>query len=451
MPRSFARSPRATGQAGRVLLRCGAFDEGEAVLGEAAERGDGDAAQWRAEVRLWRGDLGGAERWAEQLPDSAARLRILSVIAGQRGHGASAGLDEAARGGDPEARRWQAEIALRAGRPADAEALLAEAWAQRFDFTTQLLLVGIAAAAPGRWERLVTAHPMPFDGFLDEVAPGLPGGAALERTDGRAVLAWVLDLLDSLGANRSELPTLAESGDLRLLTVPPTSRSVAAGALDRLADGGPEAALGALARAQARHPRSPHPWTYRGELLLWMGRTDEAAQALRGAQERARCRWGWVGLSAAAGLRGFDRSAERAALWSLRDFGALAGSTLGGYRGERLVAQGRSGEARRELQAAVDARPARIGAWLALAQLEAGGEALRQLEARAPALMFEARVRAGDPAREAVLRAARDLLAGNRASRMLTIARGPDGLRVLPPPAPWQRLAAQLRRWLARR
>jgi tetratricopeptide (TPR) repeat protein len=435
VPRGFERSARATGQCGVLLRDCGSFDEAADVLRSAD--GDPNAAVALEELALWRGgpSAGGIA--------GRAGLRIAGVRAGESGREL---LERANAEGDPEARRWLAERALRGGDPVRAESLLAGAWATRFDLVTQLLLVGTAAAAPGRWERLMTAHPLPFDGFLDEVAPGLPGGEAIDRSHAEGILRWVLGLLERMGHNRSDRPTLGRGQDLVPLRAPPTSREIAAAALDQLGDGGPGAAFAALDAAEARFPDSPHPWTYRGEVLLWMGRVDEAAASLREAQRRARCRWGWVGLSAAAGLRGLDRTADRAAALSLRDFGPLAGSTLAGYRGERLSRHGQTDEARGELEAAVKARPARIGAWVALAELGSAA-AWDQLEARAPALMFEAR-RGAQTGTVAEIRA---LLAGNRASRMVTIARGHDGLRVLGVPAEWARVAKRLRGWLVRR
>jgi tetratricopeptide (TPR) repeat protein len=446
VPRDFERSPRGTGQAGRLLVRCGAFDEAGEVLGRARAGGDADAAEAEAALLLWRGRIAEAGRLTADLPSGRTRWRLEGLLAEARGGDGGPALRAAAEAGDGEARRWIAEALLRSGGSAESEALIAEAWATRFDVVSQLLLVGAAAAAPGRWERLVTAHPLPFDGFLDEVAPGLPEGAGLDRSDPARARAWVLSRLDELGWNRSDALTVGCGEGLRRFTPPATSRSVAASALDLLADGGPGATFVALDRAAARFPRSPHPWTYRGEVLLWMGRTDEAAACLRRAQASARCRWGWVGWSAAAGLRGLDRTAEEAARRSRRDFGPLPGSTLGGYRGERLAARGRADEARAELQEAVRARPSRIGAWVLLARLDPA--AADELEARAPGLLFEARAlarSAGDP-----LDCALELLAGNRASRMVTVARGHAGLRVLPDPRAWARIAGRLAAWIDR-
>ncbi|MRG92748.1 tetratricopeptide repeat protein [Polyangium spumosum] len=185
------------------------------------------------------------------------------------------------------------------------------------------------------------------------------------------------------------------------------------------------------------HPRSHHPHAYRGELLLWLGRTDEAEEDFRrGLLIQPRARWLHIGMGAVHVLRG-DHAAALASLQRSVDCApALVGPTLYGVRGEAHRLRGDLRAAAEDLARTCRDTPSRVSAWVNLAlteddlgRAEARDAAFQELSRRAPWLVADAAEEAlglvlpaldDHDARRATLEHARRMLRGNRSSSCVT-------------------------------
>ncbi|MDI3289482.1 hypothetical protein [Polyangium sp. 15x6] len=185
------------------------------------------------------------------------------------------------------------------------------------------------------------------------------------------------------------------------------------------------------------HPRSHHPHAYRGELLLWLGRVDEAEEDFRrGLVIQPRARWLHIGMGAvhvlrdeyAAALACFQRSIDCAP--------ALVGPTLYGVRGEAHRLRGDLSAAVEDLARTCRDTPSRASAWVNLwlaendlGHAEARDAAWKELTRRAPWLLADAAEEAlglalpaveDERARRATLEHALRMLRGNRSSSCVT-------------------------------
>jgi tetratricopeptide (TPR) repeat protein len=198
----------------------------------------------------------------------------------------------------------------------------------------------------------------------------------------------------------------------------------------------------------AEYPNSPHPYTYRGELLIWLGRYHDALASFVEADVRAPTRWSYVGRAAAYDLLGESEQADHWTREGATRFGELESATTNVYRGERLRKLGAWAEARQDLETAVAYKTRRIGARINLAlvyQAEANDAAwqreIERLKVDAPALLWEAGVRSDQPGAQPidadVLLSCLALMSGNRSSFLHSIVDADGVFRVLPEPNRW--------------
>ncbi len=292
-----------------------------------------------------------------------------------------------------------------------------------------------------------------LNGLLANELPALLGRAAIDRAfaSPEALAACLEGLLDRLAGNLGPSPTFAEvapGGDRRFvrLALPPTTRAESVAALHALPHVGPAAVEAALTTLLARYPRSVHAHTYRGELYLWLGRYDEAWRALLAARRIEPARWADIGMLAVLVLTGCERAARLMALRAERDFPAIPGSTLPVYRGALRRQSGDLAGAVDDLQAALTAKPTRVGVRIELClALRAAGERApavehaAQLARDAAALLVDAadalaldwRAEPALLVSDAVLEEALHAMRGNRSSAIVTwIDRG-GALRIL--------------------
>lgn len=447
-----------------LLTRMDRHDLAVDLVDRLAAAGHGErAAAWRATFALWERRSGDARRHAvDGWPaESFTRRRLEAASRLLDGADARPALEAlvAERPKDSEARTWLAEACLRAG---DLDAAIAhgiEAGNRQAHLPAQILHPLACLRQQG--DRLTFDGF--FDGFLPEVLPGLIDREvdALRRGGPSAWIAGLEEALDRLGGNRSAWRVALRDGRLCGLAVPPSVRvrsdrmqfRVGLEPLPRIFD-----RYDALA---AECPWSPQPWTFRGELLLWAGRYAEAADAFRTALGVKDCRWGYVGLAAAALLQGRDGDAVEA-VDSMNDvYEPVERATTPVYQGLMARRAGDLDAAESHLRTSVEAAPSRVGGWVerGLAARARGDGALAQrcvdeVRARAPGLAFRARPLAGRTATEPLtgdaiepfLQACLALLVANRASRMVTVVEGGELLR-LPEPTPWSEVAQEALRF----
>ena len=317
----------------------------------------------------------------------------------------------------------------------------------------------IVAGQPVHRRRLQSSE---ADGFVSEQLGPLciVAGLTPPNEEPAARVEALRALLQAMGGNRSARLTLRTGPDSALIAVDADNGRMAATAqLLQLATRPADEVLHGFADIAKRYPRSPHPYTYQGELRLWLGDLDGALADFRRAIARKPCRWGYVGSSAARMLRGQMLWARWHAYLGRRRFPELSAATTLVYRGELARQRRQWAAARADLETATQQKPSRIGAWMnlaltydALGETAACDEVCARLSQIAPAVIWLASAQAGLPA-TAVLRraqlhavcdAALAMMRGNRSSIVHTLFVDGD-LRVIPSPAEWQ---GHVRSWL---
>jgi tetratricopeptide (TPR) repeat protein len=186
-------------------------------------------------------------------------------------------------------------------------------------------------------------------------------------------------------------------------------------------------------RLQAQYPDSAHPYCYWGELLLWEGRFDDAFDAFNANKGAQTARWGFVGRAAVEVHRGnFDAAIDQFGIMGVM-YEPVRGATTHVYLGELYRIQGQHERALRELEIAIRAKPARIGArinralcWNATGEQEQARAELQELTSRWPNVFWHAAREIGcdwedrsDALQEICLRALK-LMRGNRSSHLHT-------------------------------
>jgi tetratricopeptide (TPR) repeat protein len=259
----------------------------------------------------------------------------------------------------------------------------------------------------------------------------------------------IRDTLDGMGGNRGPTPTWVRrdaDGRARLerVEVRVSGRDAAVANLVRVRTEPPELVLAGFDAVAAEYPSSPHPFTYRGELLIWLGRYHDALACFAEADARAPTRWSFVGRAAAYDLLGESEQADHWTREGAVRFGELESATTHVYRGERLRKLGAWDEARRDLETAVAFKSRRIGARINLALVyraqadeAAWQREIDRLKIDAPALLWEVGVRSGQPIGTDVLLACLDAMLGNRSSFLHSIVDPQGRFRVLPEPDRW--------------
>ncbi len=463
----------------KALEGAGRHDDALAALGALVDDLGGEAPAdlvvRAAELHLHRLEAAEARARLSLVADDRERARVrvirgaLVVLEGrpERALGILDGPDAPDAPDDVEdvsleRLAWTAEAHLALGRPERAlERVERHLLIENTLVAYLLVLLCRAQIDPPTKLRSALDAPTFLDAFVHDVLPTLRSPERIAEEPPRALAAAVRRNLDDMGGNRGPRPTWLRRGPDGARRLEPvrarrSGREAAVENLLRVRTEPAETVLAAFAEVASEYPRSPHPFTYRGELLIWLGRYREALACFDEADARAPTRWSYVGRAAA-----YDRlgEGERADGWT-RDgaarFGEVASATTHVYRGERLREAGAWDEARADLETALAHKPRRIGARVNLASAcralgdTAGFDAqIARLRADAPAFVWEAGGRADRPIDEATLRAMLDLMVGNRSSFLHTMIDRSGELRVIPDPArfvAWARLCLALAR-----
>lgn len=406
----MAHAARLLELAGDYASRTRAL-EAAARLAPADERA---AFEW-ADALLRRGDAARAAK-------ASAAARVRGGAAVLRGRYAEADALLSGCGDDAGALVWRAEARLRLGKPREAVADLdrAEALGERGAPAQALRLLCDAALGreldAARYDLVVSRVPRPLLGL----------GTSLEGHErSTAVLEKALKVCGGYRAGRETF--LKDGALVRHERFFPRDPLLEAQALARF---GAAPALARFAALIDAHPKDGYVRASYGELLLWLGRYDDARRELTLALKLdPALPWPNVGLCAAAALSGEPKRA-----WTHLEKAAALHASPNARACWTVELRRRAGDAkkaREALQASTDLPPFRPALWLNAALL--GDEAaLAALEKALPSLLKEA---AGDPER------ALALMRGNRSSWLPTFmdARGalrPARLRVDPETAP---------------
>jgi tetratricopeptide (TPR) repeat protein len=177
------------------------------------------------------------------------------------------------------------------------------------------------------------------------------------------------EFLRATCGNRSTEATYVDSatGKLTPLDLRRSARHRAKAAQWALLYSTPVDVLSSFDTIARDHPRSHHPNAYRGEVLLWLGRHEEAAADFQGGLDKnPRARWLHIGMGAVQVFRGNFDAAIASFQRSIDVSPLLVGPTLLAYRGEALRLAGKTREAVHDLQMACRDNPTRVSAWVNL-------------------------------------------------------------------------------------
>jgi tetratricopeptide (TPR) repeat protein len=442
-------SPELLSWARPLLVRAEGHGSREPPPGDSPLEPANAAWAW-----AWAGDLVAARGLAERAADDpimAGLLGVLDVLE-RRDERALPLLDRAiaAGGGEPFVLH-RVRALLHLGRRAEASDAL-DALVDGESFSRRVILGLVVArraiedfhyqAASGDWF---------YRSELPEAVGQAEASAALASP--RALEACLEALLDRMAGNLGPSPTVSvtnPNGTRRFvrLELEPPPRENAVKALGTVAHAGIEGAEAAFRALRERQPRSPYTFTYHGELLLWLGRYDEAWRSFLAAARIEPTRWADIGMLA---ILIFNEHLRAARLMATRaaGFHPIRGATLPVYRGILFRRLGRLSDAIEDLRGAVEVKPTRVGARIELClALRAAGfradavEHAAELVRDAAPLLVDAAdaqgkdwcadpsVLVGDGVLEQALRAMR----GNRSSSIVTWIDGSDRLRVLERP-----------------
>jgi tetratricopeptide (TPR) repeat protein len=219
----------------------------------------------------------------------------------------------------------------------------------------------------GRRDALRDFHEWVIARLCDERVQGIEPLAAEWRDGGGEAALWKIVAL--FGGNRTDTCTVVESGRLRAVDVR-TARQEAVVVQGRLRQLGLEATLHAFDELSTCWPALTVYRTYKAELLLWVGRYDEAASLFDQIRRSGTNRWAHVGLGAALAALGRDDEAERVWEEGVRVHrGALPGEATFVYRAAVAMRRDRLDEADECLRRVLAAKPTRLRGWLQRAEL----------------------------------------------------------------------------------
>ncbi len=175
---------------------------------------------------------------------------------------------------------------------------------------------------------------------------------------------------------------------------------------------------------RAQHPTDPFIVTYGAELLLWQGDYTRAGEWLRHALTLDEwTRWAYIGMATLANVTGRPETALRTIARQRELLDALPNSLV--CTAEAHLSLGDIGRARVDYQAALEAHPTRVGAWLGLAltQQRAGEDprlALEHVQRLTPVFFRQWQREAESLDEDGQLRHGLGMLRGNRASGLIT-------------------------------
>jgi tetratricopeptide (TPR) repeat protein len=211
----------------------------------------------------------------------------------------------------------------------------------------------------------------PFAERFPSSSQRMDGEVAMPRSLRLRLLALLCpdELLRVTHGNRSTNVTYFDPGIGRLkpLEIRHSARYRAKTAQWEILHSPPDEVLRSFDAVVRDNPFSHHPNAYRGEVLLWLGRYDEAAADFReGLQKNPRARWLYIGIGAVFFFQGNTSSAIVSFQRSVDVAPLFVGPTLYAYRGEAFRLAGRTSEAVHDLEIACRDNPSRISAWVNL-------------------------------------------------------------------------------------
>lgn len=394
------------------------------------EGNDAQARAWCAQVR----DFEGKGRRAQVV------LGALALEEGDEGRAERIFARAAKNEVSPFLLSWWAELYLRQGRFEDARSVLHRARLAGTDsmagaLALQRLLLAVLSVERG--EILGIHRFREVDAILRHYAGDARVSEVIADPRADSVAALTRAVLEKVGRRRRMPPELAFTG----------ARSGLRRAIERIV------VLDDDALPAFDEDVRVHGWSgalmraHRGELLMWLGRRDEAKAELEAAiDEDPRTRWAYIGLSALALQEGNGEEALRLNAEGIRAMDGSVGGSVHVHRGEALRLLGRYDEAKTALLRALQLHPARISASLNLALVAdaTGDEELatsmtQRIVAQAPGLWSDARRQVADehaadeqaaPTTTRVLREALSMLGANRSSTCMSyVAETPDGQR----------------------
>jgi tetratricopeptide (TPR) repeat protein len=413
-------------------IRAGRVEEAERLLAESG----GSAADssvillWRARLALWRRQTDAARQWLAQLaPSPQSRCLEGIALALEDRLDEAAGVLEGLRQSEAqvEALSWLAAVYRKQGRLEQAIQAANQANIAGTGFN---LSAHLEKELGSEFQRvgIYDGHRMsPFLSMLHylrlwpvrrkrtiselEYAELLrPLGLKPWNTIG--TLAF---LMERFAGNRTPDLTTYDDGQLVSHRLPVDPRHLGATIQRVLWTRGAEGVRAVYRQLAASVGGHPLYLIYQGEVELWLGHYEEAAQIFREAIGKHRkTRWAWIGLGASEMLRGNLLQAQKTWKKGLKLSG-FAGPTLYVYRGECYRRQGQLDLARADLETALRQKPQRLSARINLALLDERPADLERMvqecTAFAPLLMQE--LKGSAAARlEGVLQAMR----GNRTS-----------------------------------
>ena len=414
-----------------------------------------------AELHLWRNEGARARARLAALPDRETHPRArliegaLTILEGQP----QAGLDllESIETSSParlELLLWKAEAQLALGQPKQALDCIDEHIIRENSLVAYLLkLFVLLESEPAETLSSTLGSRTFLDGLVRDVLPTLCAPERIDavREDPAEFAALIRELLDDMGGNRGPNPTWCrriggQAARLERIEVRRSGREAAVDNLIQIRNQPADAVLAGFEAVMAEYPTSPHPYTYRGELLIWLGRYEDALASFDEADARAPTRWSYVGRAAVYDLIGESDKADHWTRVGIAQFGELQTATSHVYRGERLRKLRAWPEAQRDLEVALEHKVRRIGARINLTLVySALGEnhaadrdrQLERLQIDAPAFLWEVGARAGREIDESMLLAMLDLMVGNRSSFLHTMIDADGEFRVIPEPGRW--------------
>jgi tetratricopeptide (TPR) repeat protein len=439
----------------KILEAVGRYDEVITAIAELGDAASDDLVIRAAELHLWRGEGAQTRARLGAIEDSRAQL-IRAAALVLDGHPAEALtlLDAIDASGSArlELLLWKAEAHLALDQLEQALDCVDRHIVLENSLAAYLLkLLVLVRLDPNDTLARSIESPTFLDALVPDVLPTLRPAeqiaAAREHPDRFAAL--LRGILDEMGGNRSARPTWCRRGADGVVRLEPvrirlSGRDAAVANLIRIRTEPPEEVLEGFDAVSREYPNSPHPCTYRGELLIWLGRYEQALASFDESDARAPTRWSYVGRAAAHDLLG---QAEQADHWThegARMFGELETATTHVYRGERLRKLGAWADARRDLETALAFKTRRIGArinlalvYKALGETPAWEQQLERLRLDAPAFVWEAGGRADRAIDESTLLEMLELMVGNRSSFLHTMIDQRGQFRVIPEPSRW--------------
>lgn len=453
----------------RVADLAGDPERAERLLEQGRERApaDGRFVRGLAEHRLWRRDDAGALALVDTLKTAegyaseeealdVGRIRAAVRLFDGDPEGALELLKE--EGGDYRRPLLRAEAFWRIGDVDAAHEELTKASMSAPGFLPIAWLLRARANFDVELEGNKEAFKrfgVRYDHFGEtgELLRALVDGAdaIMREGDPEKVCALYDESLAALGGNRTMTPTRLVEGRAERLPPITGERFASRRALESIRSHPPDEALERLDAIVKRFEGSSLAEAHRGELLLWLGRYDEARASLERAIEiTPATRWPYIGLSAIDLVEGeWERSLETNAR-GIRAMRGTIGAAVHVHHGEARYRLGRLDEAVVDLEEALRIHPSRVSARLllvlALHRRGGAGDDARAREVMAP-LFEQATGLLSDAARSLgtvmpdettpeamapLLEEAVRMMGGNRSSTVM-IYRGPKGeLRFVP-------------------